>query len=363
MTEKTAGNGKGTPVGGATTGVEFDATLARAVAAMPQAHKLLGIAAYLAPRRIPLAIVSSAVMTEAERRAALGALSAARLAQSEEIDSRFAAFSVAPAVQKEMRTRLAAASEETGVIALAVRLVADAYPAGDDAGEAMHWPLCERLGEHAQAVLAHAPDDGAEAAATSDLLHHLSQYLFARGRYEEAEPLVRRSGAIHELICGTEHPAVGQDRANLAIVLYELGRTEEALPHIRRAMAIGEAELGPEHPDVAERYNILATLLESLRRPAQADPFIRHALLVAERMLGTDHPDTQLYRANYERIVAAIDVIARKDADVEAGLVIASPERLARPDIPAPPVPRQRGLLGRLGKLRTGRGQETPDDK
>lgn len=356
MTEKIAGNGKGTSVGGATSGAEFDASLARAISAVPQASKLLGIAAYLAPRRIPLAVVSSAVMTEAERRAALDALIAAGLAQSEETDSRSAGFSVAPAVQKEMRARLAGGGEDTGAIELAARLVAEAYPTGDDAGEAVHWPLCERLGDHAQAVLTHAPDEGAEAAATSDLLHHLSHYLFARGRYEEAEPLVRRSGAIHELIHGPEHPAVGQDRANLAIVLYELGRAEDALPHIRRAMAIGEAELGPEHPAVAERYNILATLLESLRRPAEADPFIRHALLVAERMLGPDHPDTQLYRGNYERIIAAIDVIARKDADVEAGLVAAPPERLARPDIPAPPVPGQRGLLGRLGKLRNGRG-------
>ena len=54
------------------------------------------------------------------------------------------------------------------------------------------------------------------------------------------------------------------------------------------------------------------------------------------------------------KIIAAVDVIARRDDAVEAGLEPPSPERLARPDIPPPPMPGRKGVLGRLLKRARG---------
>lgn len=325
----------------------FAAALQAAAMASVAAEKVLAASCWLGGRRIPFSLLSGWV-NAVELRGAIDSLAAHDLARPEVIEGGTVAFGVRPAVQEAMRKRLVRMREDGRAIAVAARLVTEAYPKGD-LGDVLNWQACERLHDHARAVLAHAADDGPDAATTSLLLHKVSQYLFGRARYDEAEPIVRRAGAIDEELLGRDHPQVGQDRANLAILLYEMGRHEEALPHIRRAVAIGEAEFGPEHPAVAERYNVLATLLDTLGRPAEADPFIRHALIVAERVLGRDHPETGVYRHNYERIITAVERMATRDDAVEAGLVPAPPERLARHDIPPPGVAK-RGVLGRLLK-------------
>ncbi len=335
-------------------GPAFDAALAVAAAAGPPAIRVLDIAAYLAPRQIPRDIFPPDELGEAGRNSSIEALIACGLAMPDPLDGGEPGIQVPTTVQAEMRRRHSVAGQDAARIRVALEAVTRAYPAGADAGEVRCWPVCERLDRHANAVLAFAPDEGEGAEITSDLLHRLSHYRFARGRYEEAEPIVRRSGAVDEVLLGPDHPQVGQDRANLAILLHEMGRTEEALQHIRKAMAIGEAELGPEHPLVAERYNILAMLLETLGRHSEADPFIRHALVTSEQVLGPDHPDTQAYRAVYDRVVAGMEAVARTDEAVEAGLAPAPLERLARRDLPPPPAPRQRGVLGRLLKGKQG---------
>lgn len=340
--------------GGNAAGGELEAGLARATHSAPHAAVLMSVAAVMAPRQLPLSLFAALPSSEADRRAAADALIAAGLARADPLDQGEPAITIVAAFHEGMRIRLATTGEEDRHVARALALLAAAYPAGAAAAEVRNWPLCERLDRHVRAALASAPDEGDGASLTSDLLHRLSHYLFARGRYEEAEPVVRRSGAVDEVILGPEHPQVGQDCANLAILLHEMGRTEEALPLIRRAMSIGEIELGPEHPRVAERYHILATLLETLGRHAEADPYIRHALVTSERMLGSAHADTRLYRAAYERIISAIEHVARIDDAVEAGIAPAPPERLARPDIPPPPAPGSRGVLGRLLKGRGG---------
>lgn len=315
----------------------------------PAARQILGVAAYVAARRIPVGLLTIGETDGTRSKSAIDALLAAGLAETDRLENGEEAISVSPHVQGAMRARHAASRESADYIKQAMRNLLSAYPAGAEPGEVANWPLCERLNQHAAAVLSHAPDEGEGAAETSDLLHRLSHYLFARSRYAEAEPVVRRSGAIDELLYGPNHEQVGQDQANLAILLHEMDRDRDALPHIRRAMQIGEANFGPEHPIVAERYGILAHLLEETGRPAEADPYIRHALLAAEITLGRDHPDTQTYRKSYERIVSAVDTLAQRDDAVEAGLVPAPPERLARQDLPPPgPKKRQRGVLGGL---------------
>ncbi len=345
-----AGSGMGKP---APAGAAFKDALASAARNSADAARLFGVLAFLAPRKIPLDIITSDVMPPSDRSKAVAALIGAGLARASSEAGGAAdetALDVAGEIQAEMRAHLVGAGSDGEAVLLATRLLAEAYPHGDqDPGEASTWLVCQRLEDHVRAVLQHAPDDGEGAAATSQLLHQYSQYLFARGKLEDAEAVMRRAGAIAEAMLGPAHPRVGQDSADLAVLLYESGRVEEALPYIRRAMSVDEAAFGPEHPVVAERYNMMATLLETLGRPAEADPYIRHAVLAAEKTLGPDHPDTVLYRENYEKVITAMDAVARRDDAVEAGTVPAPPERLARPDIPPPPTLRDNpGLLGRL---------------
>ena len=327
------------------SGPAFDAALARAVARHPKAHEFLALAAFFAPgTAIPSEAMPVSAISAVEVTAAADALRMAGLAAA----GVRGGVAMTTGVQQAMRDGLEKSGHAPRTIARAVRALAEAYPHGlDDPGDAGNWGRCAALEPHVMAALEHAPDTGPDAVATRQLLRQHAPYLFSRGRYPDAEALLRRAGAIGEGVWGPDHANGAQDRTDLAILLNDMGRSEESLPLLRRAIAIDEAALGPEHPQVAERYNILATLLANLDRPAEADPFIRHALLAAEKSLGPDHPDTRLYRDNYAAIIASIDAIARRDEAVEEGLLPAPPERLQRPDIPPPPA-RAPPLLERL---------------
>lgn len=321
--------------------------MARADAAAPGAAALLRLVAYMAGGHVPLAVVPPDTLPAGEAKAAAEALAAEGLARVETLGGSTSII-VTSGTRETVRLGTERRGNTEAEIGAAVRALLAANARAIEADdEASGWPRWRMLEPHVEAVLTYAPDDGETALDTGRLLRAHAQLLFAQGRFAEAEPLIRRAGAIGEMMWGESHPHSAQDRADLAALLSELGRSDEALPLIRRALAIDEAAYGPEHPLVAHRYNVLATLLARAGRVAEADPFIRHALLVAEKTLGANHPDTVLYRENYDEIVRSIEEIARADEDIEAGRRPAPPERLSRPDIPPPPSREARGMLGR----------------
>ena len=59
-----------------------------------------------------------------------------------------------------------------------------------------------------------------------------------QSRYEEAEPLYRRSLVIREKVFGPEHPAVAQSLNNLASLYDTQGRYSEAEPLYKRSLVI-----------------------------------------------------------------------------------------------------------------------------
>jgi hypothetical protein len=133
----------------------FTLALEKAVATAPEAEKLLGIAAYLAPDRIPLDIIKTDVMSEIERGEAVAALSEVSLVTLETLDDNSKGFSVHRLLQSVMSERLRARGEEFA--ALVTRLVADAYPSGMTPLDVRFWPACRRLEGHVIAALAVAP--------------------------------------------------------------------------------------------------------------------------------------------------------------------------------------------------------------
>src|SRR5438093_125331 len=71
-------------------------------------------------------------------------------------------------------------------------------------------------------------DCGADDVALASVYHNLGGLEHARGNYEAAEPLARRSVELRELALGAKHPDVAADRAALAAIVDALGRDEEA---------------------------------------------------------------------------------------------------------------------------------------
>lgn len=70
------------------------------------------------------------------------------------------------------------------------------------------------------------------------ILANLGGDLTQLGRYEEAEPMLRRSLAIRERVMGADHPAVAEPLLKLAELLRRTGRDAEAEPLERRARRI-----------------------------------------------------------------------------------------------------------------------------
>ena len=111
------------------------------------------------------------------------------------------------------------------------------------------------------------------------------------GRYNEAEPLHRRSLTITERIWGKDHPAYAVRLNNLATLLEMTGRYNEAETMYREAISIGVKTLGEGHPNYATWLNNLAGLLESEARFSEAESLYREALEINREALGEEHPN------------------------------------------------------------------------
>ncbi len=336
----------------------FDLAIAKAARLCPHAETLMGICAFLAPDRIPLDIVTEDVMSEGERGAAVAALAEVSLLTLEPLDDGSTGISVHRLVQEVMRGRLRA-KPSTGVpsplvgegqgggesptsahvapptpipspqgggeefAALATRLVADAYPAGDiGPDDVRSWPACRRLESHVIAVLEVASDTGEAASSTARLLNQYALHLSARADHGAAEPLMRRALAIDETSLGPDHPDVATDLNNLAQLLQATNRLAEAEPLMRRALAIDETSFGPDHPNVAIRLNNLAALLQATNRLAEAEPLMRRALAIDETSFGPDHPNVATDLNNLAALLQATNRLAEAEPLMRRALAI-----------------------------------------
>jgi len=229
----------------------FSAALEQAAAKCPEAEKLMGILAWLAPDDIPRDLFTEDVMEGIALRRATAALKNVSLLTIKEQAKGGPLLSVHRLVQMVVRDRLAREGQAEDAAALALTLVADAFPGGDsdkDPLDVRSWPVCAALRAHALSVLQTAPETGTVAEKTSRLLNHLALYLNARAEHLEAEPLMRRALAIDEKAYGPDHPDVARDLNNLAQLLQDTNGLAEVEPLYRRALAILMAGLGPDHP-------------------------------------------------------------------------------------------------------------------
>ena len=93
-----------------------------------------------------------------------------------------------------------------------------------------------------------------------------------QARYAEAEPLYKRSLAIHENVLGPNHPEVAMSLNNLALLYTHQGRYADAEPLYKRSLSINEELLGADHPNVGMVLNNLAWLCIYQRRYARRTP-------------------------------------------------------------------------------------------
>jgi spermidine synthase len=110
-----------------------------------------------------------------------------------------------------------------------------------------HEPFCEGLQIRTYQVAIMKQPDDVRALAGLARLHT------GKGRYAEAEPLLRQALAIREKALGPEHPDVAQSLDDLAELYASQGRHSEAEPLLKRSQEImlkiiGSSIPGPPQP-------------------------------------------------------------------------------------------------------------------
>jgi tetratricopeptide (TPR) repeat protein len=255
---------------------------------------LLNLCAFLAPDNIPRAPLQKSIRD-------LSDINIDSLADPFDFDDAVIALqsyslidaiedgiSIHRLVQVITRYRLSEANRKA-LAQIALQIIYNAWPSDPSIRES--WSECELLLPHGYATFENFKNLRIEPKNLVPLLDNMSNYLYSRAFYNDAEQLYRHTLAIREKHLGPEHPDVATNLNNLAILLKDKADYAAAEPLYRRALAIMEKHLGSEHADVAVILNNLAALLHTLGNSSEAEPLYRRGLEIREKQLGPNHPD------------------------------------------------------------------------
>lgn len=184
--------------------------------------------------------------------------------------------------------------------------------------EFANWPSCERLLPHVLRCISWIESEQPEMLRGAPVLHRAGLYLYERGRYKEAEPLLKQALTTCEQQFGMDHPITAMVLNSLALLYERQGRYTEAEPLLIRALETYEQYLGAEHPETANNLNNLAGLYQSQGRYTEAEPLYQRTLAIYEQQLGAEHPNTigslsnlALLRQNQGRYAEAEPLLTR----------------------------------------------------
>jgi tetratricopeptide (TPR) repeat protein len=275
----------------------------------PEAQKVLGVAALLAPVPIPFAIFSHPRLAMVDVDSAFRSLAEVSLIVTGEDNRGNGTFTVHRLVQAIMQERLAEAGLTADCADLGIELLARRvrYEAHDIAT----WETCKALAPHAVAALRLDPVGECYQLSAASLGSKIGLYFMKIARYASARPLLERALAVREKVLGPEHPDTAQSLHSLGALLHDQGDLASARPLAERALAIWEKVLGPEHPNTATSLNHLALVLRDQGDLASARPLLERALAIREKVLGPEHPDTAVSLDN-------LAVLLREQGDLAA---------------------------------------------
>jgi len=120
----------------------------------------------------------------------------------------------------------------------------------------------------------------------------LAQTLFDQQKYDEAEPLFRRSVQQREKVLGIEHEDTLDTKYWLARTLLDQQKYDKAEQLFRQVVQQREKVLGIEHEDTLDTKYWLATTLYWQQKYNEAELLFREAIQEREKVLGIEHEDT-----------------------------------------------------------------------
>ena len=159
--------------------------------------------------------------------------------------------------------------------------------------------LAQQLADHMKA------EHGADSKEYTTQLNYLGLIMKSKGRYEQAEELLKQALEIELNIIGDANPEYAKTLNNLAGVVWAQGRYEEAEGLYRQALEIDRKTIGDAHPSYATRLNNLAEVLRAQGRYGEAERLYGQALEIDRKTIGDAHPDYAIRLNNLALVVEA----------------------------------------------------------
>ncbi|WP_328769426.1 FxSxx-COOH system tetratricopeptide repeat protein [Streptomyces sp. NBC_00286] len=265
------------------------------LADMPLTGEVLRILAWYAPNHIPRTLLDGLAPPPALA-AAIGRLAAYSMIT----ESPGGTLSVHRLVQALARTPQdddphRQDSDITHARQEATSRLAKAFPTDVESPE--HWPQCQAVLPHADALARHSNPEH-DTLNLSYLLDRVARFRQDQGAIEAAITYFLRAHAIDQRALGEDHPDTLTSRNNLAGAYESAGDLTRAIPLYEQTLTDSIRVLGEDHPDTLTSRNNLAGAYESAGDLTRAIPLYEQTLTDSIRVLGEDHPNTLRSRNN-----------------------------------------------------------------
>jgi tetratricopeptide (TPR) repeat protein len=251
----------------------------------PRAAEILSLMSVLDRQGIPKTLLRKDGERGTEFTTALGILQAFSLVAAEKGGT---SFEIHRLVQISTQTWLELQSETAKWQEEALEILTAAFPSGDYET----WVKCEELSPHVQVVARYTFISDRNVLWRAELLHNMSSYDAARGRYDVAYERGLEALSIREKVLGSEHPRTLMSMNNLASVLNNQGKYVAAEEMLRQELELNEKARGSEHPRTLTSMNKLAMVLDNQGKHEAAEEVLRQALELSKKVLGPEHPKT-----------------------------------------------------------------------
>ncbi|HKH72127.1 MAG TPA: tetratricopeptide repeat protein, partial [Vicinamibacterales bacterium] len=130
---------------------------------------------------------------------------------------------------------------------------------------------------------------GSHELLRAQILDSHGSNLIARGKYREAEPLVREALATRERILGPSHPLVAASTATLADFHHESANVQEAFKAAQRALETAAGVYRPTDIVFGDFLNRVARSELAMGNYARAEQLYRESLEVREKNSGVSN--------------------------------------------------------------------------
>jgi len=142
---------------------------------------------------------------------------------------------------------------------------------------------------------------GPQSRATASVLINLSDVQHDKREFETSEASARAALAISEHTLGPSHPLTALALVSLVAALMGQRRYDDAEPLARRSVEIWRS-IDPNHSDHTDGLRVLGQILAKKGRFDEAEPLLRRALEIAENTVGVDHRDAIVAREAIEAL-------------------------------------------------------------